>query len=99
MKFAEVRERLGSTGFTTPWLGRQLYGAVVEAEATHVLEIGTAHGAGTSYLAAAVHENGGAWAEAARVYERMLALVEKNSPRYTVVEMRLAEARARAGTR
>ena len=59
MRFAEVSERLGSTGFTTPWLGRQLYDAVVGARAVNVLEIGTAHGAGTSYLAGAVHENGG----------------------------------------
>ncbi|HEU0012296.1 MAG TPA: tetratricopeptide repeat protein [Longimicrobium sp.] len=49
--------------------------------------------------AAAVHESAGAHAQAAKVYERMLADMEKGSDRRTYIEMRLAEARARAGGR
>ncbi|HWK90227.1 MAG TPA: tetratricopeptide repeat protein [Longimicrobium sp.] len=49
--------------------------------------------------AAQVHENAGAFGEAARLYERMLQQAEKGSPRATVIEMRLTEARARAGAR
>lgn len=41
------------------WQGRQVYDHLREAGARQVLELGTAHGASASYMAAAVAANGG----------------------------------------
>ena len=49
--------------------------------------------------AALQHEQGGNFAEAVKVYERMLAQSEPNSAQATVIQMRMAEAQARVRTR
>jgi predicted negative regulator of RcsB-dependent stress response len=48
--------------------------------------------------AALLQEQGGKWAAAAALYQRMLDMTEEGSAQRTVVELRLAEAQARAGT-
>ena len=47
--------------------------------------------------AAIVHEQQGNWQEAAAVYERLLERVDEGSQQESVVQMRLTEARIRAG--
>lgn len=58
MRFEAAREVVGNTPHTTPERGRQLYDHLVRYGARDVLELGFAHGVGTCYLAAAVHEVG-----------------------------------------
>ena len=48
--------------------------------------------------AAVQHEAGGNWRAAADIYRGLLAESEEGSPQHTIIQMRLAEALARAGT-
>ncbi len=48
--------------------------------------------------AALLHEQAGNWAAAAQIYQRMRDAAEEGSVQRQVVELRLAEAQARAGT-
>lgn len=57
--FHEVADAIAGVPFIDRWHGRALYDHVRESGARDVLELGTAHGASVSYLAAAVAENGG----------------------------------------
>jgi predicted O-methyltransferase YrrM len=59
VEFRDVKAAIEGIPFTTPWLGRQLYDAIREANAREVLELGTAHATATAYRAAAVAANGG----------------------------------------
>ena len=57
--FHEVANAIAGVPFIDRWHGRALYDHVRESGARDVLELGTAHGASVSYLAAAVAANGG----------------------------------------
>ncbi len=59
MRFQAVADAVQGIPFIDRWHGRALYDHVRETGARDVLELGTAHGASVSYLAAAVAANGG----------------------------------------
>jgi predicted O-methyltransferase YrrM len=51
-------EGLGYTPLTSPAVGRLLYELTLSPDVEDVLELGTAHGTSTAYIAAALHEKG-----------------------------------------
>ncbi len=62
MKADEVERGLGSFEYaplTSPAVGRLLYEFALSPVAVDILELGTAHGTSTAYLAAALDEKGG----------------------------------------
>lgn len=59
MDFHRVADAIEGVPFIDRWHGRALYDHVRESGARDVLELGTAHGASVSYMAAAVAANGG----------------------------------------
>lgn len=59
MDFHQVADAIAGVPFIDRWHGRALYDHVRASGARDVLELGTAHGASVSYLAAAVAANGG----------------------------------------
>lgn len=59
MRFHDVADAIVGVPFIDRWHGRALYDHVRQSGARDVLELGTAHGASVSYLAAAVAANGG----------------------------------------
>ncbi|MCW2996734.1 MAG: hypothetical protein JWN65_283 [Solirubrobacterales bacterium] len=59
MRFADVADAIEGVPFIDRWHGRALYDHIRQSGARDVLELGTAHGASVSYLAAAVAANGG----------------------------------------
>jgi predicted O-methyltransferase YrrM len=59
MEFKQVADAIEGVPFIDRWHGRALYDHVRQSGARDVLELGTAHGASVSYLAAAVAANGG----------------------------------------
>src|SRR4051794_5457152 len=58
MEYEAVAEKLRGIPFLTPAQGRRIYDHVRSERPTNVLEIGTANGVGTSYIAAALAANG-----------------------------------------
>jgi predicted O-methyltransferase YrrM len=59
MRFQDVAAAIEGVPFMTPWQGRRLYDHLRETGARQVLELGTAHGASSAYMGAAVEANGG----------------------------------------
>lgn len=59
MEFEAVAAAVGDLPYMEPKRARELYAALRESGARDALEIGTAHGAGTAYIAAALAANGG----------------------------------------
>jgi predicted O-methyltransferase YrrM len=59
MRFHDVERALEGVPFMTAWQGRRIYDHLRETRARDVLELGTAHGASSAYMAAAVAANGG----------------------------------------
>ena len=52
MRFEDVAAAVAGVPFMAPHQGRTVYDHVIVSGARHVLELGTAHGVGTAYLAA-----------------------------------------------
>jgi predicted O-methyltransferase YrrM len=59
MKFHDVEAAIAGVPFMTPWQGRRIYDHLRATGARDVLELGTAHGASSAYMAAALAANGG----------------------------------------
>jgi predicted O-methyltransferase YrrM len=58
MEFEAVVAAVEGVPFMTPVLGRRVYDHIRRTEPDRVLELGTAHGVGAAYMAAALHANG-----------------------------------------
>jgi predicted O-methyltransferase YrrM len=58
MRFDAIAAAVGEVPFMTPVLGRRVYDHIIESRAEQVLELGTAHGVGAAYMAAALEEQG-----------------------------------------
>jgi predicted O-methyltransferase YrrM len=58
MRFDEVRAIVGATPWMAPERGRLFYDHIRHHRPQQVLELGIGHGAGSCYLATALHENG-----------------------------------------
>ncbi len=58
MEFDKVASALQGIPFMTPVLGRRVYDHVRATGPAEVLELGTAHGVGAAYIAAALEANG-----------------------------------------
>jgi predicted O-methyltransferase YrrM len=58
MQFDEISAIVGDIPFMTPVLGRRVYDHIFESGAEDVLELGTAHGVGAAYMAAALQARG-----------------------------------------
>lgn len=59
MKISEVLKVVGNTPHTTHSQGKAIYNFVVEKRLQRCLELGFAHGVGTTWIAGAIHEIGG----------------------------------------
>jgi predicted O-methyltransferase YrrM len=59
MEFDQVAEAVTGVPFMTPVLGRRVYDHIRRTSARHALELGTAHGVGAAYIAAALEASGG----------------------------------------
>ena len=59
MQFDDVAASVAGVPYMSPSLGRRIYDHIRRSGATDVLELGSAHGVGTAYMAAAVAANGG----------------------------------------
>jgi predicted O-methyltransferase YrrM len=59
MRFDEVASRVADIPFMTPALGQRVYEHIIDSKPEQVLELGTAHGVGACYIAAALQQNGG----------------------------------------
>lgn len=59
MRFDDVRRAVEGVPFMSSWQGRQVYDHLRQSGARDVLELGTAHGVSSAYMAAAVAANGG----------------------------------------
>ena len=58
MQFDEVAPVVADIPFMTPAMGRHVYDHIIENKPEQALELGTAHGVGSCYIAAALQENG-----------------------------------------
>ena len=58
MEFEQVAAAVAGVPYMSPELGRRIYDHIRRTGATDVLELGSAHGVGTAYMAAAVAANG-----------------------------------------
>lgn len=58
MQYEVVREVVSDTPWMTPERGKVFYDHIREHKPQHILELGIGHGVGSSYMAAALHENG-----------------------------------------
>jgi predicted O-methyltransferase YrrM len=58
MEFEAVAAAVDGIPFMTPALGRRIYDHLRATRPDQVLELGTAHGVGTAYMAAALEANG-----------------------------------------
>ena len=58
MQFDAIAAVVGDIPFMTPVLGRRVYDHIVESGAEQVLELGSAHGVGAAYMAAALEARG-----------------------------------------
>lgn len=58
MQFDTVAAAVEGIPFMTPVLGRRVYDHIVQTRPEHVLELGSAHGVGAAYIAAALEDNG-----------------------------------------
>jgi predicted O-methyltransferase YrrM len=57
MRFDEVAERVAGIPFMSADFGRRVYDHIRETQPERVLELGTAHGVSTAYIAAALEAN------------------------------------------
>ena len=53
-----MAEAVAGVPYMTPTLGRRVYDHIRETRPAHALELGTAHGVGAAYMAAAMQANG-----------------------------------------
>jgi predicted O-methyltransferase YrrM len=58
MEFDEIAAAVDGIPFMTPVLGRRVYEHIRRSQPKQALELGTAHGVGAAYIAAALHANG-----------------------------------------
>jgi predicted O-methyltransferase YrrM len=58
MEFDEVAAKVAGIPYMSPSLGRRVYDHIRRTRPTEVLELGSAHGVGTAYMAAALAANG-----------------------------------------
>lgn len=58
MQFDEVARAVEGVPYMTPTLGRRVYDHIRRTRPAEVLELGTAHGVGAAYMAAALAANG-----------------------------------------
>lgn len=58
MEFAEIAAAVDGIPFMTPVLGRRVFDHIRRTRPEHALELGTAHGVSTAYIAAAMEANG-----------------------------------------
>lgn len=58
MRYEEIREVVGNTPWMSPERGKVFYDHIRKYKPQHILELGIGHGAGSCYMAAALHENG-----------------------------------------
>jgi predicted O-methyltransferase YrrM len=58
VEFAEVADAVSGVPFMSETYGRRIYDHLRETDPEQVLELGTAHGVGTAYIAAALEANG-----------------------------------------
>ncbi len=58
MRYDEVARAVEGLPYMSPDLGRRIYDHLRETQPEHVLELGTAYGVGTAYMAAALQANG-----------------------------------------
>jgi predicted O-methyltransferase YrrM len=58
MEFADVAEAVDGIPFMTPVLGRRVFDHIRRTRPEQALELGTAHGVSTAYIAAAMEANG-----------------------------------------
>ena len=58
MDFEAVAETVAGVPYMSPELGRRIYDHIRRTQPQEVLELGTAHGVGTAYMAAALAANG-----------------------------------------
>jgi predicted O-methyltransferase YrrM len=87
MDFHAVADLVESAAFIDRWHARQLYDHIRETGARDVLELGTAHGGSTAYLAAAVAANGGGKVTSVDRYH-----FQEPSPEETLERAGLSEA-------
>jgi predicted O-methyltransferase YrrM len=58
MRFEDAARAVEGLPYMSPELGRRVYDHVRQARPDHVLELGTAYGVGSAYIAAALEANG-----------------------------------------
>ena len=72
MEFEDVVAAVEGVPFMTPVLGRRVYDHIRRTQPEHVLELGTAHGVGAAYMAAALDANGHGHADDGRPRRRRI---------------------------
>ncbi len=56
MKFSDIKDTIGAVPHMTPSQGELIYNMILDNDIFDILELGIAHGTGSCYMAAALHE-------------------------------------------